>query len=649
MRMENYSDSTRITNPRVGGYSAGLQILRSGDCQIGVHGEKIYRFNIEHAIFRSTQTTTLLPGPNFIPAGYAGIQLHTNRMQYYMRYNEFTNINNCINVGIAAGQYTIGAGTSTINGIYAANIAVVQNTFSPGTGTNNYLNTAVSISGVNSVPWSIAPASVTPYPLGVVIGTNVINNVYRGIGVSGIAGFRTRIEENNITLVKDAVLPTWHGPQHGIHVSNHISAGNFYYQAVVTGNTLTGVSTATPNSKESLVFLSNNISLYSPSVTCNILNGGNNGFVVNSMNKPSNLIGMTWAGNIMYPMVKGLVLSNGGIMGTQGGPTTANANEWRNTWTNYHTDVDGISNASLSVLYIKGGAPYEPTLNFGFIGLDYNTTGNLTISTGGDYNCTGMPNNIVTPYPGEFPTTGMEYIAKTGMYRFLHFNDSIRTSEAALQDFYENLSGSSIDKFMQVEDYINSGLKGEARFINDFIEPEPDNDAEVTYKNFYNIYLNYLESKENEEILSEEDSLALFELCSLCPGRYGACVYQARALYNSIYKILIAPEDCPEDGGSERKSNSKNEAIILNKEYESMNYKLYPNPAADEITIEIANNDTEIMIEIYDLSGRCLQKGELKIKNRKASFKVDLINGAYIITVISRTNEKENRKLLISR
>jgi len=56
-----------------------------------------------------------------------------------------------------------------------------------------------------------------------------------------------------------------------------------------------------------------------------------------------------------------------------------------------------------------------------------------------------------------------------------------------------------------------------------------------------------------------------------------------------------------------------------------------------------------MMIEIFDLSGRCLQKNKLKIENHKGNFNIDLMNGAYIIKVTDGSHEKEIRKLLIAR
>src|SRR5690606_19460902 len=117
------------------------------DCHEGLQLQNIFRVDCQKNTFRSSQDVNSLASGTFIPHGNAAITAPTNRFEYMIRYNEFTNINNCVNVPIAAGQYSSSGGVS--HGLYASYIGVIQNTFSPGTGTVNFLGNAVNISCVN--------------------------------------------------------------------------------------------------------------------------------------------------------------------------------------------------------------------------------------------------------------------------------------------------------------------------------------------------------------------------------------------------------------------------------------------------------------------------------------------------------------------
>src|SRR5690606_24858256 len=137
----------------------------------------------------------------------------TNRFQYYIRYNEFTNINTCINIPITPATYTsISFGTQT--GIYAHRLAIVNNTFQAGAGSNNYVNYAINM----TYPTSYIPtvtndfAQGNPYPKGITFEGNTITDVYRGIYMSGTTYIYTSVHDNNIQLRQDNLFST---SQHG--------------------------------------------------------------------------------------------------------------------------------------------------------------------------------------------------------------------------------------------------------------------------------------------------------------------------------------------------------------------------------------------------------------------------------------------------
>lgn len=74
---------------------------------------------------------------------------------------------------------------------------------------------------------------------------------------------------------------------------------------------------------------------------------------------------------------------------------------------------------------------------------------------------------------------------------------------------------------------------------------------------------------------------------------------------------------------------------------------LYPNPAKNEVRIELAGNGGAVLLELYDVAGRLLT-------SRKTSDKIITLNiaayaaGVYFVRVINE-NVQADAKLLIER
>lgn len=67
-----------------------------------------------------------------------------------------------------------------------------------------------------------------------------------------------------------------------------------------------------------------------------------------------------------------------------------------------------------------------------------------------------------------------------------------------------------------------------AKSINDEFDPDELNNVEQNYVSFYQLLIKYLDPDVD---LTEADSASLQGLAYKCPGEEGACIYQARALY----------------------------------------------------------------------------------------------------------------------
>jgi hypothetical protein len=347
----------------------------------------------------------------------------------------------------------------------------------------------------------------------------------------------------------------------------------------------------------------------------------------------------------------GLVLSQNGGMGQQGDPTTSSSNLWYGTWTGgVHTYVDGSSDAANSKLFIKSCGTCSPTMHGGlFSTKSYSHAGNLVlVNTGaGDHNCFNEPNGIATPFPNDedYYTEGMAYIAKTANYRFLHFNDSILASDAIHSGFYNDLESSSIDKFMQIEQLLHDGNYSAALTILAAIEPTVN--VESNYVSYYTVYANYLSG---QGILSTDDSIALYELCFLCPGFDGACVYQARSLYNSIYQVMLEGGDCSGEEYSARKANVEPiESIKFNGSDKKWDVAIFPNPATEQLIIYTTVSAERIFIAIYDITGRVVQKEKLQLSDHHCNMKFNLDNGVYFLSVTNIGNETITKKIIVSK
>jgi hypothetical protein len=630
-------------------FNANLDLIASSvnagnrfwNCHQSIFAKNSAKFYMENALLRSTQSST---NTTFGP-GNTGVYIQTNRFDYYMGDNEFTNINTPVNIAVVAGSYTASAtGTTVQNGVYANRIRLYQNVFTAGTSTTNYINNAVTIMAANSTPWFVPSTSVSPFVHSLSVNNNTLTEVFRGIYITGTNGFQTDINANKIILKDDAAT------QYGIKLTNtNPTATNSAASNIVANNELSfALASSTTNVLGTLIFSSNNMGLYSPSVTCNKMNRAYQAFVFEGPN-----LHAMWAGNTMtLPIARGLVLDNYGVIGQQGGSSTAYANIWTGgTWNSVNgsngTYLIGNSNAISSPLYVRNTSTCNPPANGGTVTVfQWYTLGSsiFTISAGGDYGCSGAPNHKVVPqvHEEDYNTAEAYSIAQTALYRFLHVNDSVKSSEPGYGDFYDGLSGSLIDKFMQVEEYLYEGNLSSASSLISGIDPDDADDAvEANYLTYYNLYINYADM-----VFNATDSISLYDLAVLCPGNNGACIYQARALYNAIYGEIINDLDC--EGTSARPGANPAPGSInpLKKEWD---VKVFPNPATDQVKIRIPNEHGNITVCIKDLSERTIQIKNLKATGFIAILEIELINGAYLIEITNATNEKVTKKLLIAK
>ena len=316
----------------------------------------------------------------------------------------------------------------------------------------------------------LAAPNLSPAIIGTFINDNVLTDVYGGIRVNGMWGFPTLVSGNNITM-QDGLTGL---VQHGIGVSNCFSNANGYGKHVITGNTVSSAgSNSLTNSQVSLIYCGNSMGagLQSPSVTCNDVNNGFNGFEFEGSNQ-----GTQWLGNQMQDLARGMLLNNSGVIGTQGGLTLGIGEGWNGTWNpgiNYGLYTYN-SWAYLSPLYVGSSGSDSPPNLFGSPAiLSYVNYPPIAITPSyAGFNCaypTSIVTNPVLPDASDYDDDDAFYIAQTAMYRYLYMNDSIRASDLDYDGFNIGLSGSSIDNFMQADLALSVGDLATAAYYNGLV------------------------------------------------------------------------------------------------------------------------------------------------------------------------------------
>ncbi len=431
--------------------------------------------------------------------------------------------------------------------------------------------------------------------------------------------------------------------QRGIELSACSSNAATWGRLVITDNSVSSVGANTlTNSYASLIYCGGNMGpgLQSPSVTCNDVSYSYHGFVFEGPNQ-----GTMWRGNQMTELARGMMLSNGGEIGAQGGPGLGMGNTWTEGTGFFNGSYYGTycfqSTASLSPLYraSPSGISSPPNNSGSPFPFSYGNIGISTTTNGASYNC-ASPNakgaNPSIQIALNYSDDGLFYIAQTAVYRFLHDNDSILNSDVAYTNFYGDLAGSSIDIFMQVETALGNSDLVSAEYLKSSVTST--NSVEDYYINYYDLFLSY--AGNNFEATDNSDAANLISLASRCPGTDGACVYQARALYNSVFNTSQSYPVCSGSGariGNAVKNENKWEII------------LYPNPTQNIVSFQSNWENANVNVKICDLNGRLLLIKDLQLNGFIAKLDLNLINGVYLVTLTNSNNEKLVKKLLINR
>jgi hypothetical protein len=624
------------------------------DCNKAIITNNYFENNIQYSDVRSTQS---IPVTN--PTKY-GFYLTSNRYKNYnISYNSFYNVYTAVAIATLNNFYNV-TGTLT-NGQYAGKINVDFNTIRPNlsgvTVTQQYVENAITLENTGMLTES-ANGVIS------VISTNG-NTIFanKGIVANNWKKQNIQIQNNNITITNNQNISSLFG----IKVANCSSPNNF-----IRNNTVTGFYNPVANSPTSSdPDLTGIVTSLSPgfSVTCNTTSNTVRGIGFNGGNPNT-----TFKNNTMKNHRYGFFLDNNGVIDQQGTLNLPADNQWLGTWLsgNFKTALLTGSSAQNSPMYVRNIANYNPngssTAPFSGLSSDLyginafppppnNQLSNLRYSNSIYYptNCLGVlffPSLISSfenvaldaiIYSNDISGLGekMRFINKDILYKTISQDSLLKDSSQVLLDFYNSNYSTSFEKINSIQKKLSSGKFNLASIEN--IALIAQNNIEDNYKKYHEIYIKYYQ----QSALSKQDSTSLKVLSEKCPFSDGAAIYQARSLYNLIFKTFDSfLDNCQIQEPTKMMQNESDNNL------DSKNLIVYPNPAKDEIFIRCNNQEMAYMvIEILDANGKLVYSNPtLTFSGNLASFTLDVEQGIYFIQLTNpATNEKNIEKLIIQK
>lgn len=331
---------------------------RFWNCITGVNLYNVFDFKASDVVIRSDHSTTSALTP-YIP-GDTGIVSTTNRFNFVIKGNQFNNLKYGLifNTTVDGGGlgYSMPSGWTGIQGpgpwygVYSDLLEVSRNFFgeevsSTAPYSGGYMSEAMQFN-TEPVPFGWW-GNIT---VGSFVNSNKIDRAYRGMSFNSMATEPLAVGGNSILIEDDYVFGF---PAFGYGIAVYEDARYF----TIASNTLEAMSSVNSNNV-SLMYCQNTLG---PRIYCNRVTRSLFGFQFDGNNT-----GTRWQHNTMCENFYGLGLTNGGIIGTQGSPSSPSGNFWDNSCVNWgfglapNQTFCNFSNPSLSPLHVFNGAGYIP-------------------------------------------------------------------------------------------------------------------------------------------------------------------------------------------------------------------------------------------------------------------------------------------------
>ena len=208
------------------------------------------------------------------------------------------------------------------------------------------------------------------------------------------------------------------------------------------------------------------------------------------------------------------------------------------------------------------------------------------------------------------------------------------TDDKIYKEFYMKISNTNIGYFDSIRTLFNSGEIIKAiRFNSTIIDT---NLIESNQKTINDILLNTVAMHINPDSVQNE---ILRVIAYQKPNIAGNSVYTARAMLGLII------DDRTED------ESSSNKSLDINSfEKNESSYKVYPNPAKEQIIVEINSVlNSNDYIEIYDIYGKLIERVSLKSNNKTFISVSNLNTGIYLYRIKNNDQIVKSDKLVIIR
>jgi subtilisin family serine protease len=643
------------------GISTGAFNNRFYDCTYSIVTNNYFENTFTFCDVRSTQAGALhfFPPPHALPLlnhrGQFGFFVTTDRFRIVnMSDNKMYNLENAIKFVATFGAYNIGGVVFSPpgGGQYSGQVDVNRNEIAPQVPTflwaTQYVRSAIVLDNVIASGLQAIPGNT------VNVNNNTLTNVHNGILIRNWQRKNIINNSNTIILARDlfTTIVTQYGIEHDVNMAatpfgNSINANTVMGTGFITNQSIYGIITT---------------KCIDEHVVCNLTDGTTHGIEF-----AGGHINVKFDNNSMTNNYYGYVLSNNGIIGVQGDPSHPRDNVWLGTWTVPHYKTATLGSSSLnSKMYVRTNSVsnYNPdpsgTTTLTANQDEYlfaNTLTSLVVSatpvaaTGCAVICCGGSGGS----PGAAAITLMEniaqdnipflnnpdqtkYINKNQLYRLLKADASLRSASAVLQNFYNTSISTTRETLSSIEDDLASSDLLTAQGKTDGIVAS--NVIEENYKTFFNIYLKY-----QADTILPSDSLALFSIAAGCPFTDGDVVFQARALYNSIYKTNIYFENnCPE-------IPQRNYSALKDKTEPSFDVLVYPNPNTGIFSlIPFSADITELNVKAMDVNGKIVFNKKISSGDRLFDLNLDVPDGIYMIIISNpQTNENIVKRIVIQK
>ena len=541
--------------------------------------------------------------------------------------------------------------------------SISQNMITAGSGT---LNTAIDILSTLNTPFTGVVGNQ-------IVAANQINNAsiagVRMLNVTGTNGLRvsgnTIFLRNSPTGTRDGIL--LNGGNNNVMIDNNSVDGN------LPGNNPTSYNLNCSGIR----------SVNSPGcfIQCNNITHTGKGIVYSGNNATgAGGTGTEFFGNnLNAPIKQGLVINNGGMIGTQGNSTGASANVW-----------NGFSTANSDQTLVGGPFPFSPLTdavnsilfvrNLTGIAAERPTDNSFSLPSGVSqsflFNTNLLPTNIgafdiitcppilttgakviltptldVTQRNADYSTYITSVITPTSIAapqaKWMlkqHMHKAIRQTQigndATVANFYVAEQTGDAAKYYEVDSLLEQGDTILAKAKNN-VAPV-NNDIEQTHHDFNQLYLS--------GITNGTDYAVLETIANLCAYKYGNAVYQARALVNIVtYGNRDFEENC-ENGEGSRIGNFSEEDNGISVA-ENIQAHLFPNPNNGNFTLSYdLKQIPEASIQIIDITGKVVYTNAIDNLNNLVQINAqDLHSGMYFIQLMNKNTLLWTDKVMISK